>query len=142
MIDWKTRQMIKASGWPLSPDLLAPGADFNAPVEGGLVPLHWACQQGKDGLVRYMIEHGANVQDQTGSGQGMLELAARSRSFQTVMMLIEQLKSVAAPLPDDSLKQLLTQTFSEGHPNSRNRLQQTLKDWDRIRKKSSPPGSA
>ena len=31
MTDWKTRQMIKASGWPLDPDLLAPGADFNAP---------------------------------------------------------------------------------------------------------------
>jgi ankyrin repeat protein len=136
MTDWKTRQMIKASGWPLDPDLLAPSADFNAPA-GGLVPLHWACERGKDGLVRYMIEHGADVQDRTGSGQGMLELATRSGSFQTVMMLIDRLKSAAAPLPDEALKQLLTETFSQGHPNSRNRLQQTLKDWERISKKSA-----
>lgn len=140
MTDWKTQQMIKASGWPLTPDLLAPGADFNARVEGGLVPLHWACQEGKDGLVRYMIEHGANVQDRTESGQSMLELAVGSGSFQTVMMLIDQLKAKAAPPPDDALRKLLTQTFSAGHPNSRNRLQQTLKDWDRIRKKAFPPG--
>ncbi len=138
MTDWKTRQMIKASGWPLDPDLLAPGTDFNAQAAGGLVPLHWACEHGKDGLVRYLIEHGADVQDRTGSGQGMLELATRSGSFQTVMMLIDKLKSAAAPLPDEALRQLLTKTFSQGHPNSRNRLQQTLKDWERISKKSSP----
>ncbi|MEN9903851.1 MAG: hypothetical protein RLZZ555_416 [Pseudomonadota bacterium] len=142
MTDWKTLQMIKASGWPLDPGLLAPGADFNAPAAGGLVPLHWACEHGKDGLVRYMIEHGADVQARTGSGLGMLELAARSGSFQTVMMLIDRLKAAAAPLPDEALRQLLTQTFSQGHPNSRNRLQQTLKDWERIRKKSAPASSA
>ena len=32
------QQMIKASGWPLAPELLEPGADFHAPAEGGLVP--------------------------------------------------------------------------------------------------------
>ena len=42
MTDWKTRQMIKASGWPLEPDTLAPGTDFSAPQADGLVPLHSA----------------------------------------------------------------------------------------------------
>jgi hypothetical protein len=46
MTDWKTQQMIKASGWPLAPELLAPGANFSAPAEGGLVPWHWACSEG------------------------------------------------------------------------------------------------
>ncbi|MDP3886516.1 hypothetical protein [Hydrogenophaga sp.] len=30
MSDWKHQQMIKASGWPLAADLLAPDADFTA----------------------------------------------------------------------------------------------------------------
>jgi hypothetical protein len=48
--NWKTQQMIKASGWPLAPELLAaPDADFNARLEGGLVPLHWACTRAKPG---------------------------------------------------------------------------------------------
>ena len=59
MPDWKTRQMIKASGWPLAPELLEPGADFHAPAEGGLVPFHWACTEGKAGVLKYMLEHGA-----------------------------------------------------------------------------------
>lgn len=135
MTDWKTQQMIKASAWPLAPDLLAPDADFQAELEGGLVPLHWACQQGKDGLVKYMIEHGANVQDHTRSGQSMLELAIGSKSFQTVMLLIDRLKAEAAEAPDEAQRKRLTQAFSAGHPNLKNRLQQTLKDWDRIKKK-------
>ncbi|MDP3810478.1 MAG: ankyrin repeat domain-containing protein [Hydrogenophaga sp.] len=134
MTDWKTQQMIKASGWPLAPELLAPGADFSAPAEGGLVPWHWACSEGKAGLVRYMIEHGANVQDRTPTGQGMLHMAARSKSFQVVMMLIDALKATGAPAPDEGLRSFLTKTFSKGHPDSKNRLQQTLKDWDRLQR--------
>lgn len=138
MTDWKTQQMIKASGWPLAPDLLAPGADFNARLEGGLVPLHWACREGKAGLVRHMIDHGANVQDAADNGQTPLAMAVQSRSFQTVMLLIERLKALAAPPPDEALRQRMTRAFSSGHADARNRLQQTLKDWDRIAKKAPP----
>ena len=139
MTDWKTQQMIKASDWPLAPELLAPGADFNARLAGGLVPLHWACQQGKAGLVKYMIEQGANLLDRTENGRSLLELAVDSESFQVVMMVIDQLKLRAAPAPDEALRKRLTHVFRNGHVNARNRLQQTLKDWDRISKKTRPP---
>lgn len=126
--------MIKASAWPLAADLLAPDADFTARLDGGLVPLHWACQEGKASLVKYMIEHGANVRDHTDSGQSMLELAITSRNFQTVMLLIDQLKTTGAPPPAEALKKRLNAAFSDGHPDARNRLQQTLRDWERIAK--------
>ena len=99
MTDWKTQQMIKASDWPLAPELLAPGADFNARLAGGLVPLHWACQQGKAGLVKYMIEQGADVLDRAENGRSLLELAVDSESFQVVMLVIDRLKLLAAPPP-------------------------------------------
>jgi ankyrin repeat protein len=138
LIDWKTLQMIKASGWPLAAGLLAPGADFNTELEGGVVPIHWACQGGKAGLVAHMIAHGANVDTRTPNGQSMLELAAHSGSFQVVMAVIDQLKAAAVPAPDDALRLLLVQTFRTGHPNSKNRLLQTLRDWDRIQRKAVP----
>lgn len=138
MPDWKTRQMIKASGWPLAPGLLAPGADFHAPAEGGLVPFHWACTEGKAGLVRHMLEHGANPQDRLPTGQGMLHMAARSKDFQTVMLLIDALKAAGAPAPDEGLRSFLTRTFAKGHPDSKNRLLQALKDWDRLQKQAAP----
>ena len=134
--DWKLQQMIKASGWPLDPERLLPGNDFCAAAGSSLVPLHWACEHGKDGLVKYMIAQGANVLSQTPGGQSMLALAVQSGSFQTVMLLIEQLKALAAPLPNAVLKERLVTTFAKGHPNQKNRLQQTLKDWDRIWKAS------
>lgn len=135
MTDWKTQQLIKASGWPLDPADLAPGADFNARLADGLVPLHWACSLGKQRVVQYMLEHGANVQDCTDSGQGMLELAAASANFQTVMLVIDGLKAAGAPAPSDELKAQLTHTFSASHTNAKNRLQQTLRDWERLQKK-------
>jgi ankyrin repeat protein len=128
--------MIKASGWPLAPELLASGADFNARLDSGLVPLHWACAQGKAGLVKHMIQHGAHVQDADGDGQTPLDLALESGSFQVVMLVIDQLKALAAPAPDLALRQRLTTSFSKGHADARNRLVQTLKDWDRIARKA------
>ena len=132
--DWKLQQMVKASGWPLGPELLKPGTDFCAPAGNGLVPLHWACVHGKDGLVKHMIAQDANVLSMTAAGHSMLALAVQSGSFQTVMLLIDQLKALAAPLPSADLKERLLKTFGNGHPNQKNRLQQTLKDWERIRK--------
>ena len=139
MSDWKHQQMIKASAWPLAADLLAPDADFTARLDGGLVPLHWACREGKAGLLKYMIEHGANVHDHTDDGQGMLELALKSRSFQTVMLLIERLKATAAPPPDEALQKRLHAAFGHGHANAKNRLLQALKDWER---KRNAPGAS
>ena len=139
MSDWKIQQMIKTSDWPLAPELLAPGADFNARLADGRVPLHWACQQGKAGLVKYMIEQGADMLDRTENGRSLLELATDSESFQVVMLEIDQLKRLAAPAPDEALRKRLTHVFRNGHPNSRNRLQQTFKDWDRISRKPRAP---
>lgn len=136
MSTWQLQQMIKASGWPLAPELLAPGADFNARLDGGLVPLHWACAQGKPGLLKHMIEHGANVLDAADNGDTPLTLALRAGSFQGVMLVIDRLKALGAPPPDDALRQRLTDTFSQGHTDARNRLLQTLKDWDRIARKA------
>jgi ankyrin repeat protein len=136
MNDWKLLQMIKACGWPLAPELLAIDANFNARLEGGLVPLHWACAQGKAGLVKHMIQHGANVQDADDDGQTPLTMALNSGSFQVVMLVIDRLKALAAPPPDLDLRQRLTESFSKGHSDARNRLVQTLKDWDRIARKA------
>ena len=136
MNDWKLQQMIKACDWPLDPELLAIGANFNARLDGGLVPLHWACAQGKAGLVKHMTQHGADVQDADADGQTPLTLALNAGSFQVVMLLIDQLKALAAPPPDVALRQRLTGSFSKGHADARNRMVQTLKDWDRIARKA------
>lgn len=141
MSDWKLEQMIKASGWPLAPELLWPSADFNArlptPDGGVLVPLLWACGHGKDGVVKHMLAHGARVQDRTDAGLTPLDLAIACGSFQTVMLLIDQLKTQAAPAPDAALKEHLMHTFRNGHPNLKNRLAQTLRDWERVARKAS-----
>jgi hypothetical protein len=96
-----------------------------------------------------MLAHGADVHDLTANGQGMLELALRSKDFQTVMLVIDQLKAAAAPPPTEAQKKQLTHAFSQAHTNAKNRLQQTLKDWERIYKSANqaatqaatPPGS-
>lgn len=136
MTDWKTRQMIKASGWPHDPDTLAPGTDFNAPQADGLVPLHWATQSGKAGLLEYLLANGADVTAQPPGGHGLLAWALASNNFQTVMLLIDQLKTTACPPPDDAQQKRLTHAFAGSHTNARNRLQQTLRDWQRISKAS------
>ena len=142
MSDWKTQQMIKASGWPLAPELLTePGADFNARLEGGLVPLHWACEHGKAGVVKFMLERGANVQDAADgavsvAGRTPLYMAIHSGNFQTVMLVIDQLKALGAPPADEALKKRLTSVFGKSHADARNRLAQTLKDWDRLARKA------
>ncbi|MCU0763908.1 MAG: ankyrin repeat domain-containing protein [Hydrogenophaga sp.] len=140
MSDWKHQQMIKASGWPLAAEWLAAGADFTARLDEGLVPLHWACREGKAGVLRHMIDHGANLNDRTDDGRSMLELAVWSKSFQTVMLVIDQLKAAGAPPPDEALKKRLGATFSTGHPDAKNRLQQTLRDWERLAKASPAAG--
>lgn len=143
--NWKTQQMIKASGWPLAPELLAaPDADFNARLEGGLVPLHWACTEGKAGVLKYMLEHGANVLDAADgavsvAGRTPLYMAIHSGNFQTVMLVIDQLKAIGAPPADEALKKRLTSVFGKSHADAKNRLAQALKDWDRVGKKAAPP---
>lgn len=134
--------MIKASAWPLAAEWLAPDADFTARLDEGLVPLHWACREGKAGVVKFMIEHGANVHDLTDDGKSMLELAIPSKSFQTVMLLIDRLKATGAPSPNEALKKRLNNAFSNGHPDAKNRLQQTLRDWERIAKAAPSPKDA
>lgn len=136
MSDWKIQQMIKASGWPEAPEALVIGTNFNQATAGGLVPLHWACEHGKTGLVRYMIVHGANVADVTADGQSMLELALNAQDFQTLMVLIDQLKATGAPPPSEPIKARLSQSFRGSHPDSRNRTLQTLRDWERIARKN------
>lgn len=74
MPPWQIHQMIKASGWPRAAEHLAPSVDFNARLEGSLVPLHWACAEGKPGVVKHMIEHGANVLDAAADGQTPLTM--------------------------------------------------------------------
>jgi len=133
-LDWKTRQMIKASGWPLDPDTLAPGTNFNAPQADGLVPLHWATQGGKPGLLEHLLAHGADVNAQPPGGHGLLAWALASTNYQTVMLLIDRLKATGAPPPDEALQKRLTQAFARSHTNAKNRLQQTLRDWQRISK--------
>jgi len=133
--------MIKASGWPLAPELLAPGTDFNARLAGGLVPLHWACAQGKAGVLKHMIEHGANVLDAAPDGQTPLALALGSGSFQVVMLVMERLKALGAAPPDEALRQRLNATFNQSHTDAKNRLLQTLKDWDRIARKAGTPAA-
>ena len=136
MTDWKLQQMIKASGWPEAPEALAIGANFNQATASGLVPLHWACQHGKAGLVRHMIAHGANVADVSADGKSMLALALDAQDFQTLMLLIDQLKATGAPPPGEAIKARLIQSFRSGHPDSRNRIVQTLRDWERIARKN------
>ena len=136
MSDWKIQQMIKTSGWPEAPEALAIGANFNQATASGLVSLHWACEHGKTGLVRHMIAHGANVADVSADGKSMLELALNAHDFQSLMLLIGQLKATGAPPPGEKIKTRLIQAFRGSHPDSRNRMLQTLRDWERIARKS------
>lgn len=145
MSDWKTLQMVKASGWPLAPELLvAPDANYNARLEGGLVPLHWACAQGKAGLLKYMLERGADVRDAADgavsvAGRTPLYMAIHSGSFQSVMLVIDRLKALGEPPADEALKKRLLQTFGQSHADAKNRLQQTLRDWERVARKAAGP---
>jgi hypothetical protein len=83
-----------------------------------------------------MIAHGANVADTLPGGKSMLELALDAQDFQTVMLLIDQLKATGAPPPNEAITARLTQSFGNSHPNSRNRMLQTLRDWERIARKN------
>lgn len=139
MTPWQLQQMIKASGWPLAAEHLAPGANFNARLDDGLVPLHWAISGGKAGVVKHMIEHGADVLDAAADGQTPLTLAVGSGSFQVVMLVMDRLKALGAPPPDAALRQQLAETFGQSHTDAKNRLLQSLRDWDRIAKKPRPP---
>ena len=139
MTPWQLQQMIKASGWPLAAEHLAPGADFNARLDGGLVPLHWACAEGKPGLVKHMIEHGANVLDAAADGQTPLTMAVGSGSFQVLMLVIDRLKALGAPPPDEALRRRMAETFGQSHTDAKNRLLQTLRDWDQRAKRSDKP---
>jgi hypothetical protein len=132
MTDWKQQQMIKASGWPLDPAGLAAGTDFNAAQEGGLVPLTWACEHGKAGLLRHLLGHGASPQTHPLGAQALLTLVVRSGDYQAVMLLIDHLKASGEHPPGEALRKHLTDTFRVSHTNARNRLQQTLRDWDRL----------
>jgi hypothetical protein len=138
MSDWHVQQLIKASGWPLDPAGLAAGTDFNAPQAGGLVPLTWACEHGKAGLLRHLLVLGANPLDHPLGAQGLLALVVRSADYQAVMLLIDHLKAAGVPAPDEALKKQLVHTFRASHTNARNRVQQTLKDWDRLTKINAP----
>lgn len=138
MSDWQVQQMIKASGWPLDPVGLAAGTDFNAPQAGGLIPLTWACEKGKAGLLRHLLGLGANPLVHPLGAQGLLALVVRSADYQAVMLLIDHLKAAGVPAPDEALKKQLVHTFRASHTNARNRMQQTLKDWDRLTKMSTP----
>ena len=139
MSDWKLQQMVKASGWPLPPDTLAPGTDFNAPASDGVVPLHWACREGKDGLLKHMLAHGARVLPPDNAGLDLLALALQSKSYQAVMMVMDALKHTGAPPPDAAMQQQLTQAFNTSHTNAKNRLAQSLWDWKHPKK---PRGTA
>lgn len=138
MSDWKTQQMIKASGWPLAPEALEAGADFHAVMDGGLVPLQWACREGKTSLLKHMFEHGARVPATPAEAHALLAMAVTSESFQAVMLLIDQLKAAGSPTPDEKLTKALVHTFRHAHTDARNRLQQTLKDWERKSRQGGP----
>jgi hypothetical protein len=89
-----------------------------------------------------MVEQGANVLDAAADGQTPLTIAVKSGSFQVVKMVIDRMKALAAPPPDEALRQRLQDTFGQSHTDAKNRLQQTLKDWDRIARKAGEPASA
>jgi hypothetical protein len=65
-------------------------------------------------------------------------MAIGSGSFQTVMLVMDRLKAVGAPPPDEAMRRWLTNTFSKGHADAKNRLLQTLKDWDRRLARKKP----
>jgi hypothetical protein len=48
------------------------------------------------------------------------------------MLLIDHLKATGPAPPTEAIGSRLTQSFGDGHPSSRNRMLQTLRDWDRI----------
>ena len=51
--------------------------------------------------------------------------------------LLQMIKACGWPPPPDwALRTGLTDSFSKGHTDARNRLVQTLRDWDRIAKKA------
>jgi uncharacterized protein len=56
-------------------------------------------------------------------------MAIHLGNFQTVMLVIDQLKAIGAPLADEALKKRLTSAFGKSHADAKNRLAQTLKDW-------------
>jgi ankyrin repeat protein len=51
-------------------DLIAKGADVNKAAENGVTPLLYASNNGQVGIVDLLLEHGADVNADTGSGEG------------------------------------------------------------------------
>lgn len=83
--------MIAASnGHPTAVvELISAGASVNAHDSALMTPLHWACEKNKPGVVRRLLEMGANPND-TECGVPPLHYAVQNaeESYQNALMLI------------------------------------------------------
>lgn len=71
-------------------ELLAGGADVNAPQGDGMTALHWASERGDAELARMLLGAGAAVEPTTRiGGYAPLHLAARSGSTEVAELLLE-----------------------------------------------------
>ena len=59
-----------------------------------------------------------------------------------LVVAVSNAGALGCPPPPQALQQGLAKAFSTGHTNARNRLSQTLKDWQRIHKAAKPPKTA
>lgn len=93
---------VRVAKWLLEQDV-----DIDAEGNGGYTPLHKAAQNGVADMVRFLIEHHANVDCQTASASTNLPIhdAARSNNLDIVRMLIDSGADIARP--DDDGKTLL-----------------------------------
>lgn len=68
--------------------LIADGVDVNGQGKDGVTPLIFAMTHNKDG-VRYLLEHGANPNQQTIKGQSAMRLAARCPDSDYLRMVLK-----------------------------------------------------
>ncbi|HET6372059.1 MAG TPA: ankyrin repeat domain-containing protein [Candidatus Polarisedimenticolia bacterium] len=76
-----------AHSLPIADQLIAGGADLNAPQQGGFTPLHEAAGSGQVALARRLIDAGADVNAKADDGRTALSMALDQQNQEMVQLL-------------------------------------------------------
>jgi ankyrin repeat protein len=83
-------QMIMFKSFPLLKLVIELGADVNHSSQGGVTPLHYACQEGQLEVAKYLVKSGALVFPLCDKGFSVFIYAARSLSIPMVQWTLAQ----------------------------------------------------
>lgn len=76
--------MILFKSFPILKLIIELGADVNHSTDGGVTPLHYACQEGQLEIAKYLVKSGALVFALCDKGFSIFIYAAKSLSLPTI----------------------------------------------------------